>query len=93
MEVILIESKAFQELLKQLEEIKASVAHLKSAEANDDWIDNDAFIKLLKISRRTAQSYRNSNLIGFSQINNKIYYRSSDVQQLLERHFVKPSKQ
>lgn len=43
----------------------------------------------MKISRRTAQTYRDENMIAFSIIGNKLYYKMSDVEDLLNRHYRK----
>jgi len=50
------------------------------------WLNNEEFLEVLKISKRTAQHYRTNGIISFSQVGRKIYYRISDVQELLERH-------
>jgi hypothetical protein len=88
MEVIVFESQAFKEILNQLQEIKNIISTGNNHPANT-WIDNDEFIRQLKISRRTAQTYRDNGVIGFSQIKNKIYYRQMDVLELLEKNFKK----
>ena len=51
------------------------------------FIDNEDFIRLMKISKRTAQNWRDSGTIAFSQIGNKIYYKSSDIEDLLRKNY------
>ena len=51
------------------------------------FFDNYDFIQVMNISKRTAQSWRDSGLIGFSQIGGKIYYRLSDIQESLKKHY------
>lgn len=51
------------------------------------FIDNEDFIRLMKISKRTAQYWRDSGTIAFSQIGNKIYYKSSDIEDLLRKNY------
>ncbi len=88
MQVITIESQAFEQIIKKLDDIhgKLSGQHKTSAET---WLDNPGFINLLKISKRTAQSYRDQGIISFSQVGNKIYYKLSDVEELLKKHYHK----
>lgn len=57
-----------------------------------DIIDNAQFIKLMGISQKTAQTWRDNGTISFSQVNNKIYYRKSDIIDLLDRFYVKSPK-
>ena len=49
--------------------------------------DNQEFMKLMNISKRTAQEWRNKKIIEFSQVGNKIYYRLSDIQKLLNDNY------
>lgn len=49
-------------------------------------IDNAEFCKKLRISRRTAQSWRDKGKITFSQIGSKIFYQISDVQEFLNKN-------
>ena len=81
-----IKSNEYLDLVARLEEISKKLAF---KEVRKDWLDNQEFMQLLKISRRTAQNYRDTNLIAFSIIGNKIYYKVSDVEELLTRHYHK----
>ena len=40
--------------------------------------------KLLNISKRTLQHYRDTGVLPFSQIGHKCYYRREDVELLLQ---------
>ena len=54
----------------------------------EDVIYNNAqFMKLMGISKRTAQEWRNKKIIGYFQIGAKIYYTLHDVQQLLKENY------
>jgi hypothetical protein len=74
MNVITIQSEAFQEIVKKLEEINTRL-NSKEKEPKEVWLDNQEFIQVLKISKRTAQHYRDEGMISFSQVGHKIYYR------------------
>ena len=52
-------------------------------------LDNEEFIKTMKISRRTAQTWRDEGKISFSQVGNKIYYKLSDVEKTMQDHYNK----
>ena len=54
----------------------------------EDWIDNYTVIHLLHISARTLQTLRTNNTLPYSRINNKIYYRRQDLQQVLADNYV-----
>ena len=52
------------------------------------WISNGEAMKLLSVSRPTLQRWRSSGLLKHSKIGGSIWYRVSDIQQLLETHLV-----
>ena len=91
MEVVTIQSQAYQEIVGKLDSINTRL-NAKEKEPKEKWLDNQELLQLLKISKRTAQHYRDSGLISFSQVGNKIYYRLSDVETLLNKHYNKAFK-
>lgn len=80
-----------ENILKRLDEqITFVVAKIKMNEKfdpEDIFFDNGEFMKLMNISKRTAQEWRNKKIIEFSQVGNKIYYRLSDIQKLLNDNY------
>lgn len=50
-------------------------------------IDNADFIQLMQISSSTAKNWRNKGVIPYSQIENKIYYKIEDIQEVLENKY------
>ena len=44
-------------------------------------------------SQKTAQTWRDTGVVSFSQIGNKIYYRISDIQQLLNDNYIKARRE
>ncbi|MGA2408431.1 MAG: helix-turn-helix domain-containing protein [Bacteroidales bacterium] len=55
----------------------------------DTWLSSEQVCALLRISVRTLVSYRQRNILPFSQIGRKIYYKASDINDYLERHYIK----
>lgn len=86
MEVITMQSEAFQEIIRRMEEINAALTQ-KQKNPEDTFLDNQEFIQLMNISKRTAQAWRDEGIISFSQIGSKIYYRMSDIQKLLNGNY------
>jgi 3-methyladenine DNA glycosylase Tag len=76
---------------KKLDEIQSGI-DLRNKQPKESWLDNQEFMQLLKISKRTAQHYRDSGLISFSQVGNKIYYKLTDVEAMLQKHYRKAFK-
>lgn len=88
MEVITIESKAFKDLLAEIKEIKSQLeSWRKQSPLVDPWLDNNDVVQLLKVSKRTLQTYRDQGDLSFSQTGAKIYYLASDIDRFLKRHY------
>lgn len=69
--------------LEELQYIKTKLESFDKTDS-DKWLTNDEFCKLLNISHKTAQSYRDKGYVTFSQIGNKIHYRMSAVNEFLD---------
>lgn len=53
-----------------------------------EWLTIEEACDYLQVSRSTIQNYRRNGVLGFSQINSKIYFRRSDLLAHLEKHYV-----
>jgi hypothetical protein len=82
MEAIIIPKDQFQALMARIELIHNRLEELTP---NQTFVDNSEFIQIMKISKRTAQTWRDENRIAFSQVGAKIYYKLTDVEQLLQK--------
>ena len=53
----------------------------------DQWLDNQEVSLVMRISKRTLSTYRTKGILPYSQIEGKIYYKSSDISLLLEKNY------
>ena len=88
MEAIILSKDQYAELVSRLDEITTRL-NAKNELKKDTFLDNQEFLILMKISKRTAQTWRDEGRISFSQVGNKIYYKLSDVEKLLNEHYNK----
>lgn len=70
----------YEKIQKQLLELVKVINKPKVSE-HIQIIDNSDFISLMGISQKTAQCWRDTGVVSFSQVGNKIYYKISDVQE------------
>ena len=72
--------------IRQAGEPQASTTdrRLLSHNPNTDWLHNGDVCRLLNISKRTLQHYRDTGVLPFTQIGHKCYYRREDVERLLQ---------
>ena len=86
MEAIILTKDQYTELLTKLETISNQLG-TKADTKKETFLDNQEFLQLMKISKRTAQTWRDEGKISFSQVGNKIYYKLTDVDKLLNEHY------
>ena len=91
MEAVILSKEQFSNLQNTLEELKVKIDTI-SKKPQEVFVDNQEFLFLMKISKRTAQTWRDEGKISFSQVGNKIYYKMADVEELLNKHYVKAFK-
>lgn len=90
MEIITIETKAYQQLIDSISDIKESLSiKLKQNPLSDVWLDVAETCQLLKVSKRTLQAYRDNGILPFSQISGKIYFKATDIDEHLKKHYQK----
>jgi excisionase family DNA binding protein len=90
METITIPAADFTRLLDKIETIGRKLD--KPTPTNpltELWLDIQETCTLLKISKRTLQSYRDNGILPFSQIGGKIYFRAQDIEEHLRSHYNK----
>ncbi len=88
MDAIILNKDEFQELLNRLNAIQSELAK-KTQDPKETFVDNVDFMKLMHVSKRTAQSWRDEGKISFSQIGGKIYYRLDDIYEMLKKNYNK----
>jgi len=78
-----------------LEKIDSEIRELKNLlrvktedERKSELIESVKIPKLLGISRKTWQTYRDKRLISFSQIGNKIYVKRADLECFMAEHYI-----
>lgn len=87
MDITNIDKAVFETMILELRNFKNRIDILckkYKKKGPDQWLDNQDVCLMLNISPRTLQTYRDTGKVSFSRINNKIYYKVSDIEELLE---------
>ena len=73
-----------------LNEMREEIKQLKCILSNKETEEKEStrIPKILFISPKTWQTYRDRRLIPFSQIGSKIYVRRSDLNAFMEKHYI-----
>ena len=88
MEAIILSKEQFDALMSKIEDIHHKI-NSKNLPKQEVFLDNEEFIKMLKISRRTAQTWRDEGKISFSQVGNKIYYKLTEIKKTMDEYYNK----
>ena len=88
MEVIAIQKSALDGMTNELKALlelteNATMKYI-SIFKEEKWLDNQEVCLMMKITKRTLQTYKDKGLLPYSKLNRKNYYKLSDVQALLE---------
>lgn len=88
MDIIKIETDVFEEIQENLKDIKEKLNEIKLQNLEDTWLSSKQVQKVLGISQKTWQTYRDKRLIKFSQIGQKIYVKASWLENFIENNSI-----
>ncbi|MFV0587977.1 helix-turn-helix domain-containing protein [Bacteroides reticulotermitis] len=86
MEIKMIEGPVYDRIRQCLKDLLAKTQKLQPRSVNDQWYNNKDVCRLLGISLRTLQTYRDKGLIPYSQVGHKCYYKIQDVEEFIEKN-------
>ena len=91
MEIINKKSKEITELVDLIEKLRKTFFYYKDISKpllnGELYLDNRDMTRLLKISGRSLQDYRDKGILAFYKLEGKILYRQSDVLKFLEDNY------
>lgn len=73
---------------QKLETLEKILRDKNEQEINSQWIESVKIPKILGISLKTWQTYRDKRLIPFSQIGSKIFVKRADLVKFMESHYI-----
>lgn len=80
---------AHQEMINQLRSrIESILKNYRPVMNGEIYLSGEDVCKLLHISKRTLQQYRDDNILPYIQIGGKIIYTESDIMKALEKNYV-----
>ena len=91
MEAVILTKEQYNELVVRLDKLNSTLVSNQKP-SHETFLDNQEFIQLMNISKRTAQTWRDEGKVSFSQIGSKIYYKMKDVEVLLDKNYNKAFK-
>jgi excisionase family DNA binding protein len=92
MEFKVLSSEEYNKIIRKLDEVLELLSETLKKSRNpleEIWLDTFEAAKILKVSTRTLQNYRDKGTLPFSKIGSKIYFKASDIENLLTEHYIK----
>ncbi|AZA56480.1 helix-turn-helix domain-containing protein [Chryseobacterium shandongense] len=80
---------AHQEMITELRtRIESILKNYRPVMNGEIYLSGEDVCKLLHISKRTLQQYRDDSILPFIQIGGKIIYKETDILTVLEQNYV-----
>ena len=90
--LLVVPEEEWRHLHDTLEQIVDLITRRNADASKSEWIESDEARKLLGVSPKTWQNYRDQRLIPFSQIGRKIYVNRADLDAFLRKHRIASRK-
>ena len=84
-EEVIEQKEMILQLRSRIEEILKNYRPIMNGEI---YLSGEDVCKLLHISKRTLQQYRDDNILPYIQIGGKIIYKESDILTILEQNYI-----
>lgn len=86
--MILLPQTAWEEVSRKLEELANLVVNRNQSDMMNEWIESGEARKMLGVSQKTWQTYRDNRIIPFSQFGRKIYVKKADLEAFMQSHYI-----
>lgn len=90
--MVVIPQEEWLNLHEKLDRLAELVTNRNADDRNSEWIESDVARKMLGVSPKTWQNYRDQRVIPFSQIGRKIYVCRADLEDFMRSHYIKARK-
>lgn len=91
LQMAVVPQSFLNKLEEKMEALETILKEKSEQEINSQWINSTQVPKILGISQKTWQTYRDKRLIPFSQIGSKIFVKREDLENFMNSHYI-PSK-
>jgi len=92
MTMIMVPEEEWRTLHDTLEQIIDLIPRRNADDSGSEWIESEDARKILGVSPKTWQNYRDKRIIPFSQIGRKIYVNRADLDAFLRKHRIDSRK-
>lgn len=87
--MVMLPQSVWESVQTTLQEVKDLLVTKKKDESNSEWIDSVEARKMLGVSPKTWQTYRDERRIPFVQFGRKIFIKRGDLENFMNQHYIK----
>ena len=91
-QVVVLPESEWEGIKELLKEVKDTLQTKSESEINNQWVESGEARRILGVSHKTWQDYRDKRVIPFSQFGRKIYVRRADIEAFLQQHYIRARK-
>jgi hypothetical protein len=88
MEFKVLEKEQFEKITSEITEIKEALSKRNEDDFSSSFIESKKIPKILGISLKTWQTYRDKGTIPFIQFGSKIWVKRIDIEAFLNNHYI-----
>ncbi len=89
MNFIVLQENQLEQIVSSIKDIKETLERKETENISDSYIESKQIPKLLGISQKTWQTYRDNGNIPFIQFGSKIWVKRSDLDSFMNSHYIK----
>ena len=86
--MVVLPKREWESIKNAVNEMKSLLEGKASLEASEEWIESAKARKMLGVSPKTWQTYRDNRLISFAQFGRKIMVKKADLQAFLDANYI-----
>lgn len=86
--MVVLPKSVWEELASEIKSLKNILQQKNEEEVSNQWIESTQVRKLLGVSAKTWQTYRDERRIPFCQFGRKIYVKREDLNSFMESHYI-----
>ena len=87
--MVVVPQEWLYEVRDKLDSVKSILEGKSKEEINSQWIESVDARRILGISQKTWQTYRDERRIPFSQFGRKIYVKRADLESFMESNYIR----
>lgn len=91
--MVVIPQAIWENISRTLSNVENLLQKKSEEEVSNQWIESTQVRKILGISAKTWQTYRDERRIPFSQFGRKIYVKQSDLESFMQEHYINSRSQ